>query len=281
MIQLPAPAPIWVPQIWIPKRPPIWEQPRPPRIRAAWGQAQTLNGSQAIGSAASLAASFGSNVTIGNRILLFTGSYFVSSRILNTNTPTSSPSLTWTQLKVIRTNDNSAGGVLTGIWTAVVGATGTLQITVTNPAGAAGDELGWTAGEYSGLDGSAGTGCLDVSATGAGNSGSAASTTCPTGTTAATAGAGELAVAHLSDWGASLTYTAVSGFNKQAGLSRDAAANLGQCVGTRVSVGTETEGGNFTYASTAVNNGALVAVIKLAAGGAVAGTHAAHAYGSN
>lgn len=223
----------------------------------AWTQAQTLNGGQAVGSAASLTATFGSNVVAGNRVLIFVASFGVVM-----NTPTSVPSLTWTQL-VTETQNSAAAAPLTHrVYTAVVATTGSLQITVTNPAGAAGDELGWTAGEYSGLDASSGSGSLRTSQTAAGNSDAAATTSVTTGTSGADL-AGDLAIVCYADWGASLTITAPGGYSKQAGLSRDAAANIGQCVATKIATGT-TEGGTFTYTSTAVTNEGLVLAIKLA-----------------
>src|SRR6266702_840220 len=242
----------------------------------AWAQVQTLNGSETATSGATLSATFASNVISGNRILLFTAHY--ENPATNIATPTSSPSLTWTKLVEAQVTSGS-DNVWAAVWSAVVASTGTLQISVVNTGGS-GHEVGWTAGEYSGLDGSAGTGCVEVAATGTGVTNGAATTSVSTGTTAATHAANQLAVAVYGDWGAALTITAPTGFTKQAGLSRDAAVDAGQCVATKTSANAATEGGTFTYTSTSLDATALVLVIKLAAV-AVTTVNIAYGYGPN
>lgn len=224
-----------------------------------------------IQSSAGTSATTGTTATVtltsvqsGNRVFAHTSYYDANGGA--DCTLASSPANTWTKLV-------SASGVpgtpatdkiYEDLWTCIAGATGNLTITMT---GASGQEKGVAAQEYSGLDTSAGSGCLDVSATGT----VVANTTANagSGTTAATHAANQLGLSGVGDWGASATWTVASGgFVKTAAGSRDADAITSQAIGNKTSANGATE---VCAWSDGTANGAIawVAVIKLAAATAI------------
>lgn len=232
----------------------------------AWALVQSRKNATTSGTGAlSIAGAFGSNVTTGNRIVLYAVHTADTSGAADVNTPTDSQLNTYTKLIGASVVAGSST-IYVSIWTAVASATGTLTITVGSTA-QSGGELGWTAEEYSGLSTSAGLGCLDKSATGTGNSSSTANAS--SGTTGATTGAGQLAVSMVGDWGGSVTWTVASGtgFTKNSAASLDSDANAGLGAANRLSGSGSAE--NCTWSDGAVSNSdvAVVAVIKLAGGG--------------
>src|SRR6266567_3332034 len=145
-----------------------------------WSRVQSLKAVSRTGSAANVVATFASNVTAGNRIFVYTNALIASDNVAVID----GQGNTYTKL----VSGGSAATVFVDIFTAVAASTGSLQITVSSATG----QLGWTAEEYSGLDASAGTGCRDVSAAGTANNNTTANA--DSGTTAATAAAGQLAL---------------------------------------------------------------------------------------
>lgn len=234
----------------------------------AWSRIQSVKTTPVAGNAAlSIATSFGSSVTAGNRVFVYTG-HQTNTSLTDVNTPTDNQSNTYTKL-IGGTIASGGDKFWTDIWTAVTSATGTLTITVTSPA-TTGGELGWTAEEYSGLDASAGTGCLDVSAAGTGNYN--VNATASSGTTAATAAAGQLALSTVADWGFSATWTVSggTGFTKNTAASIDANGTTSIGTGNRLSGAGSAE--NCVWSAGVVDTDvAVVAVIKLATSAAPSG----------
>lgn len=218
----------------------------------AWSLVQSV-APASVASGATSAAAFPANVTAGNRILVYTARI---SNATDVNTPTDTQGNIYTRIV------QNSSTICLSIWTAVAETTGANTITVTTSAGS---QYGWTAQEYAGLDNSAGTGCLDVSANGT----NANVTTQPTtGTTPATHADGQLAVVTACDWGDLITGLPPAGYTKTSAASRDNDANADQVVAVKTSAGGATEGGTFSgFAGTASLRAASVAVIKRAAAG--------------
>ena len=229
-----------------------------------WSRVQSLiTTSVASAGAISIPGTFASNVKAGNRIFVYTS----ATSVADCNTPTDNQSNTYT--KLIGNSVGTAGNFTAGdIWTAVASATGSLTITVTKGA-QTGGELGWTAEEYSGLDASAGSGCLDKSAAGTGNASNTSNA--DSGTTAATTADGQLALSMVQDWGNSVTWTVSSGtgFTKNTAASLDNDAAAGIAVGNRLSGAGSAEHCVWTEGNTSDSDTAVVAVIKLAPASAV------------
>jgi len=218
-----------------------------------WSRLQSLKSVSRTGSAANVAATFASNVTQGSRIFVYTNAVISSNNVAVID----GQSNTYTKL----VSGGSSATVFADIWTAVASSTGSLQITVSSATG----QLGWTAEEYSGLDGSAGTGCRDVSAAGTANNNTTANA--DSGTTAATAADNQLALSMIGDWGNGVTWTVTSGtgFTKNSAASLDNDANTGIAVGNRLSATGSAEHCVWTEGGTADTDVALVVVVKLAA----------------
>lgn len=214
-----------------------------------------------IASGTTVNKAFASNVTAGNRIFVYADSGSANSA--DVNAPTGS-SLTFTKLNSL--NVGGSGGVWFSIWTAVVASTAALTVTVTQNVNG---ELSFTMEEWSGLDSSAGSGCLDVSATGSANN--TVTTNCSSGTTAATHASGQLALIAVADWGAGLTWTlsTANGFTKNSAASLDADANAGIAVANKISSSGTTEGAAvWTTGGSSDTDVGWVVVIKAAAGAA-------------
>src|SRR5438309_1511819 len=163
----------------------------------AWAFVQSAASASQTPATATMTKAFTSNVTAGNRILVWTDSQAASGQV--PGTPTDSQGNTYTQL--VGTTYNGTAGTFR-LYSAVAGSTGACTVSLgIGTISLSSSELGFTIEEYSGLDTSAGTGCLDKSSTG---SGTASPISC--GTTAATTAANQLAVAGVGDWGQSLTY---------------------------------------------------------------------------
>jgi len=227
----------------------------------AWALVQSHKATSAASSSAiiTIAEAFGSNVTAGNRIILYTST--TASASTDVPTPTDSQGNTYT---------NVVGGSVisrfqfVSIWTAVAASTGSLTITVKTTAIDPGAELGWSAEEYSGLDASAGTGSVDKTAAGTGNDTNTSNAA--SGTTAATTAANQLAVSVVGDWGASATWTVnAGGFTKNANASVDANATQGIGVANKTSASGATESCTWTTGGVTDTDVAVVAVFKLAA----------------
>ena len=234
----------------------------------AWSLIQSLKSTSTGSPSTAVTAAFASNVTSGNRLFMFTTA-LNNSATTDIAAPTESAGTAtvsaFTQLATASIVLGAAK-LFVDIWTATVTGTGTCTLSATSPSTAS-SELGWTAQEYSGLDASAGAGCLDVAATGTGNNTTTA--TISTGTTAATTGAGQLALAVVGDWGASATWTlsTANGFTKDAGASLDADASAGMAVAYKTSASGATESCVWTNGAVSDSDQAAVAVIKLASGG--------------
>jgi len=231
----------------------------------AWALVQSVVSTPA-SPAATTSRAFTANVVAGNRIFVH-----VTASSTGTSTapaaPTDSQSNTYTQLA---SSQLSVNNPLVAVYTAVVGASGPLTVTVGlgTLATTGGTEVGFTLQEFSGLSTAAGTGCLNVSATG-----TATSSPVPTGTTAATTAANQLALAAVGDWGAGLTYAAPSGYTLDANATRQADGFCGQAVAYKNSASGAAEGGSFTYTPTgAQSDAAYVLVLKLSTATALAAT---------
>lgn len=215
-----------------------------------------------VNTGASLTASTWSvgNLTIGNRVLLYTTYDGAGADVT-----VAGGSLTWT--KLIGNNADGSNGPKLDLWTAVVTANAGLSITVSWTSGTS--SAGFTAEEWSGVDGSAGSGCLDVSATGSTNVSN--TTNCSSGTTVATHAAGQLAIVAVSDWGISATWTlsTANGFTKNSAASLDANANAGNAVANKISASGALEGAAvWTNGNVADQDTGWVVVLKAAAGAA-------------
>jgi hypothetical protein len=234
----------------------------------AWSLIQSLKSTSTGSASTAVTAAFASSVTSGNRLFVFTTAFNqgaatdISAPVKSAGTATVS---TFTLLKSAAIVPGS-GKLFVDIWTATVTGTGTCTLSATSTS-TSGSELGWTAQEYSGLDSSAGTGCLDVSAAGTGNSSSTA--TIATGTTAATSAANQLALAVVGDWGANATWTlsTANGFAKVAAASLDNDASAGMAVANKTSASGATESCVWTSGGVSDSDNACVVVIKLASGG--------------
>lgn len=202
------------------------------------------------------------SVQSGNRVFVHT-SYYDSNGGADC-TLASSPSNTWTKLLSANFAPVTTDKIYEDLWTCVAGATGNLTITMT---GASAQEKGIAAQEYSGLDSSAGSGCLDVSTTGTGQGNN---TTNPSsGTTAATHAANQLCLSGVGDWGASATWTVSSGgIVKDATASTDADGITSHAMGHKTSASGATEVCVWTCGGATNSDIAWIAVIKLASGGA-------------
>ncbi len=216
----------------------------------AWAYVQSATSVDGNGVTSVTVASPGS-VTAGHRILVVVGST-VGSGTAVINTPTDSQGNTYTQLLA-----SPSGTELGQVYSAVAVRTGANTVTCTAPA-ATGLQLGASTIEFSGLSTAAGTGCLDVTATG-----SATGPTTPTGTTLATHAANQLALAAYTDWGEAATLAPPTGFTKDTNASRDAANYEGACVAYKSSAAGATEGGSFTGSNNGQQSG-MVLVVKLA-----------------
>lgn len=236
----------------------------------AWSLVQSLKSTSTAVASTAVTAAFASNVTAGNRIFMFTVAFQGSATTPDIATPTKSAGTAtisaFTQL-ASATVVPGTSKLFVDIWTATVTGTGTCTLSATSTS-TGGSELGWTAQEYSGLDSSAGSGCLDVAATGTGNSSSTA--TIATGTTASTTGAGQLALAMVGDWGASATWTlsVANGFTKVTAASLDADGNSGLAVANKTSSSGTAETATWTNGAVSDTDNAAVVVIKLAGGAA-------------
>lgn len=231
----------------------------------AWSRVQAVAATSTASNTSLACPAFSANVTAGNRIIVFAGNYPATGTVDAATAPTDNQGNTYTKLVA---GTVTAGAVLsTTIWTAVVASTGSLTVTAHCSANS---EMGVSAIEYSGLDGSAGSGCLDVSAAGAGNANNTSNA--PTGTTAATTAANQLAVCAVSDWGTSATWTlsTANGFSKIAAASVDADPNCSLAVAEKNSANAATESATWTNGAVADADVACVCVIKLAAAAAAA-----------
>lgn len=235
----------------------------------AWALVQSLKATSTGSASTAVAASFASSVTAGNRIFMFTTAFQGSALTPDISAPTKSAGTAtvsaFTQL-TSASIASSGGKLFIDIWTATVSGSGTCTLSATSTT-SGGSELGWAAQEYSGLDASAGSGCLDVSATGAGNNNTTA--TIATGTTAASHAAGQLALASVGDWGSGATWTlsTANGFTKVAAASLDADTNAAMAVANKTSASGATESAIWTNGAVADTDNAAVVVIKLAASG--------------
>lgn len=218
-------------------------------------------------STATPSAAVGSSsvtITTGNRLILY-----MSNSTSSGGAPTPTKTAGTATISVFTTllqNSGVHGADTTycTLWSATVTTGGTCTLSATNNS-ATNSELGWTAEEWSGMDGSAGTGCLDVTATGTYENNN--TTNPPTGTTAATHAANQFALCMVADWGGTATWTlaTANGFTKNSGASLDADANAGIAVANKVSASGATENAVWTCGITNIDM-ALVAVIKAGAG---------------
>lgn len=223
----------------------------------AWNLVQSVK-TTPVSPAATRTLPFAGNVTAGNRVMVYVGSASGGTALLPA-TPTDNQGNTYTQ---IASTQSGTDNPFVGVYTAVVGASGALTVTI-GPGSLTGaaSQIGASGHEFSGLSTATGTGCLDVSAT---NNSPGPNTI--VGPTAATTGANQLALAILADWGSAPTThtTASAGWTKVAGASVDANALGNLFVATKTSPSGALE--TATIDSTAASGGdvAVVAVIKLA-----------------
>ena len=234
----------------------------------AWSIAQrlTVTPTTNTGTSITLAHALGSAVSTTNRILLFIGVSHTAG-FMPTFAISDSLGSTWTQLLINHVYTASGGTTspeICVVYTCVPASAGTMTITVkSTPTASSTNEIGWTAAEVSGLDMSAGSGCLRTSGIGTGNQGGSASTSVPCGTTAAADTSGDLALAFGTDWGDTLTWSVSgTGFSIDTGLSINANATQNVVVATKTGTGT-TDTASFTYTSTATANVAEVLAIKM------------------
>lgn len=235
----------------------------------AFSQVQTMKATSTAVAGAAVTKAFTSNVTAGNRLFMFTDNFNTGGANPDIGTPTQSAGTAVISAftRLVHANVSSAPNNLNNdLWTATVTTGGSCTLSATN-TNVGGDELGWSAAEYSGLDSSAGSGCLDVSAVGSGNIGNTNNPS--TGTTAATHGANQLGLCMVDDWGANATWTlsVAGGFTKDANLSQDNDGNAGIGIATKTSANGATESATWTSGISNTDI-AWVAVIKLAAAAA-------------
>jgi hypothetical protein len=223
----------------------------------AWALVQSAAATP-VSPAATITKAFTSNVTAGNRVFVYVGASSGGTATVPA-TPTDTQSNTYTALL---TNQLGTNNPYIAVYTAVMASTGanTVTVGVGTLATTGGTELALTMEEFSGLDSSAGSGCVDKSATGNGST-----TSFVLATTAATTASNQLAIAAASDWGASVTMTtASSGWTKDAGSSRDADAIISQFVATKLSASGTTETLTLAASATADQIVGGIVVIKLA-----------------
>ena len=162
------------------------------------------------GHAGSLAATPGSVITAGDRMVVEVGVW--SSSGATASGVTDSAGNTYTELTHFKASDNTE----LSVWSAPVTAGGGTKPTITVRATATAD-IGMTALEYAGLSAAGGTSVLDVSATKSGTT-SSASTVSSGATPAATAG-NELAIGFYADSGFGDTLTAGTGWTGRVNVS--------------------------------------------------------------
>ena len=216
----------------------------------------------------STSTAFGSNVTSGNRILVYACNTGITDAVILA--PSDTQGNTYTEL-VSNSVLHNVKYVFVSIWTAVAGSTGANTITVTTPTQASGScYLGWSAQEWRSLSTASGTGCLDVSAAGTFNNNTTANA--DSGTTSPVATAGEVAVSAVGDIGYGWTWAVAGG---TAGFIQDLNASTSGDLNTGVAVATMTAAAGSTSECTWSNgsnsgvDGAVVAVIKPKSGGTV------------
>lgn len=186
-------------------------------------------------------------MTSGNRVLVTC----VTNGLVSATAPTDTQGNTYTKLR----EKSSGAAIVVSIWTAQLSATGANVVTMHGASCAMAIEVS----EYSGLDTSAGTGCLDVS-----NDATGSTTPAVTAATPATGGANELVYSGYGDNGdstsvaPSATWTlddgnAPSGFTTVVAEHKDSGGSG------------STATGSFAAAST-ISWVAVVVVIKLAGG---------------
>lgn len=203
------------------------------------------------------------SVTAGNRIVVATVHFDDNATPKEVNTPTDAQGNTYTA-GLSNSVVTLSGKLFVTLWSAVAGSTGSNVITVTTVAsGTANGELTIACLEYSGADTSAGSAWIDQSATGAGQN---QTTTNPTtGTTAATAAAGQMAIALVGDTGSGVTWTVSSGGEtKDAAASNTASTIGGMAVADKTSASGATETCTFTCGNALNSEVALIVVMKAA-----------------
>jgi hypothetical protein len=210
-----------------------------------------------------LANAFGSASSTANRILLFL-SFDYNAATAVTVTVSDNLSSTWTQL-LTNSIANGSNHEYIYVFTAVPASNGTMTITVlASSSTSAAWSMGWSAAEVSGVDMSAGAGCMNTSATAVGNSGSVASTAVACGTTAVDNN-GDLAIGVVGVRGGHTLVVAAAGtgYTLDAGLTLNGDSHTTLGVATNLATAT-TESPSFTYASTAVQDVGECVVITMA-----------------
>lgn len=155
----------------------------------------------------SLSAKPGAAVTAGDRMVVEVGVW--SSAAATTGSVTDSAGNVYTELTHFTASDNTE----LSVWTAPVTAGGGSALTVTaKPTSAA--DVGVAVLEYSGVSSAGGASAVDVQSHTAGKTGGAA--TVASGATAATSGAGELALGFYADSGFGDAISSGSGFTARA-----------------------------------------------------------------
>ncbi len=164
------------------------------------------------GGAATQAATLGSPVTVGNRMIVEVGVW--NSGAATAKSVTDSAGNTYTELTHFAASEHTEMSV----WSAPVTSAGSGSLTVTATASSSAD-IGVAAMEYSGLSPTAGTGVLDVRATASGKTASSAATVGSGPTTAAAGADNELAIGFYTDSGFGDALTAGSGFTQRVNVS--------------------------------------------------------------
>ena len=168
-------------------------------------QASTHHGGSATGS-----VTLGSPVTVGNRVIVETGTWSPGSATIGS--VTDSAGNVYTELTHFAAADHTE----LSVWSAPISAGGGSALTVTANATGSGD-IGVTALEYSGLSSAGGTGALDVQAHAVGKSTGASAPA--SGTTAAVGADSELALGFYADSGFGDTLGAGPGFTPRVSVS--------------------------------------------------------------
>lgn len=238
----------------------------------AWSIVQRNKPATATASATSItkANAFGSNVSTANRLVIIVGVNYNPGTTGKTFTVaiTDGQGNTWTQIgSTASAPNNSNTQEHLFVYTTVPGSSGALTPSVKATGTATGSwEMGWVGAEISGLDMSAGTGCLRTSSVGTGSSGTGATTSVNCGTTG-TDTAGDLVIGASSDWGGTIVYSiSTTGFTKDAGLTINSDGNQDLTVATKTATGS-TNAPTFTYTSSSVQNIGNCTVIALASSG--------------
>lgn len=228
-----------------------------------WARVQTLQGGSTAVASAPVAAAFASDVVVNNRIFIFETHFGTLTAPIGP-VKTAGTATISSFANILTTNFTVAGNgkLFVSIYTALVTGSGSLTITVTNTA-TSGDEVGWSAAEYSGLSTASGVLILDRSATGTSNNSTTSDAS--TGTTLATAAANQLALCMVGDWGTGITWTlsTANGFTKVAGASLDNDAAGGIGVAEKLSRSGATESAIWTNGAVVDVDVAMVAVIKV------------------